>query len=101
MPYMSRWGEAIHKALVAYMPGIQVPVIAVNAIETLIKTAEDRVGQVMADEIATRVCEGLHPGKEAAGLKCLRCYNAEHNYNEELAIQAEMETLKEQGRSND
>lgn len=95
MPYMSRWGEPIRRALSAYMPGIDVPIIAVNAVETIVKTAEQHVNQVMAEEMAEKVCEGLHPGRAAHGLKCLSCYNAEHNFNEEIAIQAEIQSAKQ------
>ena len=94
MDYSTRYGDPIARVLAAYMPGVGVPPALIGALETLIKTAQQNVQQVMRDEIAATVCEGLHPGREPKGLKCLRCYNAEHNFNEEIAIQAEMETKR-------
>jgi hypothetical protein len=60
------------------------------ALETYVKTVEDRAEARAEDKLAEAVCEQLHTGP-AKGLKCLACYNAEANVPEMLKLEAERE----------
>ena len=94
MPYNTRYGEAIQRVLNAYMPGVSIPPTVVAALETVIKTACDHAKAEVRDDFAERVCEGLHEGP-AAGLKCMKCYLAEHHFNQEMVVQAEIDSAQD------
>lgn len=86
--FQTRYGNAVAQVLAAY--GVVNPSPAlIAAMETLIKTAQDHAEIAGRDKIAQSVCEGLHKD-DAAGLKCLKCYNAEHHFNEEIVVSAEI-----------
>jgi len=89
MAFQTRYGQGIAQVLASY--GVANPSAAlIGALEVMVKTAEQN-GKTMANtEIAQTVCEGLHAGP-AAGLKCLKCYHAEHHFHEEAVVQAEID----------
>jgi len=82
---MGRYNDPIRRVLAAYASGPGL----VDALEVLIKTAEDAAAGRARDEVASTVCEGLHEGP-AGGLKCRACYDAEQLLPMEMQVKAEM-----------
>lgn len=85
----TRWHDPIARVLAAYPGGPGL----VAALETLIRTAEENAYTRAKDDLAQRVCEGVHPGP-ASGLKCRACYEAERIIPIENQVRAEMEVAR-------
>ena len=97
MNFQTRYGPAIAQVLNAYPQGPGL----VAALETLIKTAEQNVASKNVDEMAQQVCEELgHIASEASGLKCLKCYHAEHHFQQEMVVQAEIDSKQESSKTD-
>jgi hypothetical protein len=84
--FTSKWGEKIAQILNSYAD----PEGAIQALEILMKTAQDEGRRNTRDELAQSACEGLHTDPPA-GLKCRKCYDAERGMIEEEAVLAEKE----------
>lgn len=87
MIFHTSYGENIQKILEAY--GSSPRHVMIDALEKLIKTAQDNVRQQIRNEVATTVCEGLHDGP-GVGLKCLLCYQAEQTFKTQIEVEAEI-----------
>lgn len=83
---MKDYTPNIVKILYAYAPGSPGLVGALNA---LCHTAEENGHKNAKDSLAQEACEGLHTGP-AAGVKCMKCYQAEQGYAEEELLLAEI-----------
>ena len=93
---MTRYRDAITRVLAAYASGPGL----VQALDTLIKTAEDNARTLARDEVAQSVCEGLHDGP-ASGLKCRGCYEAEQIVGMEAQVNAEIAIARRQEMDED
>lgn len=86
---MSNHAAALNQIVQSY--GLTPQLI--TALEVYVKTAEDNALRHAKQLQAEDVCEGLHT-PPAVGLKCMKCYMAEHHFAEEAVVESLIESKK-------